>query len=65
MNENRVEEHKKAIANRVIECLDNLFDLDVENITIQTIHHNNPKYYEINISDSKQNKIGINIHKLK
>ena len=59
-----VEEHKRSIAIKIIECLDELYDLR-DTISISTTHHNNPKQYSIIVQDKTGDKIGINIHKLK
>lgn len=58
------EEIKRQIAIRVIECLDEMFDLN-GNIGVVTTHNNNPKFYTIVVTDQHGEKLGINIHKLK
>jgi hypothetical protein len=64
-NEDLIEERKATIAREVIKCLDELYDLTGETITIQTLHHDSTGHKTIVISDKHDNKLGINIHKIK
>jgi hypothetical protein len=62
-NEDLIESRKRKIAIEIINCLDELYEFDEDNILIKTIHHNDPKYFIIEINDKNNNKIGIIIHK--
>lgn len=59
-----IDNHSRAIAIKVIKCLEELIDLSEDNISIESIVYNNPKYISI-IVKSKEESIGINIHKVK
>lgn len=63
--EENIDNHNRAIAIKVIECLEGLIDLSEENISITTTHYSNPNYYTIEINNNKDNKLVINIHKIK
>jgi len=60
-----IDRHQRSIAEKVIACIDELIDLDKENIGIEIVNYANPKYYSIIVDDGKDNKIAINIHKVK
>lgn len=60
-----IDNHSRAIAIKVIKCIEELIDLSEDNITITTTNYSNPSYYTIEVDNNKGNRLGINIHKIK
>lgn len=65
IKEDIIDRRLRSIFGHLSFCIEELIDLSGEGINISITHSNDPLYYTIIVQNDKQDKIGINIHKLK